>query len=298
MTLDLRGRVAIVTGGGAGLGRSHALLLASRGAKVVVNGRTHPESRGRVDAVVEEIRNAGGEAIASYDSVERADGAAAVVSTAIATYGKVDVLINNAGFLRDRSFLKAELEDVEAVIRVHLLGTIYCTKAVWPLMNDQGYGRIVFTTSMAATSGNFGQSAYGAAKAGVLGLMNCLALEGRKRNVLVNAISPVASTRMTEGMFSEETAAAFRAELVSPAVAWLASERCDVSGHTITAGGGGFGRVHYFETAGVRFGADEPAEVEAFDAQFLAVDSLAGAEECVIGSRVRAAFPVEAGSAN
>lgn len=291
MTLNLHGRVAIVTGGGAGLGRSHALLLASRGAKLVVNGRGHTESRARVDAVVEEIRNAGGDAIASYDSVEQAEGGAAMVGTAIAAYGKVDVLINNAGFLRDRSFLKVELEDIEAVIRVHLMGTIYCTKAVWPLMNEQGYGRIIFTTSMAATSGNFGQCAYGAAKAGVLGLMNSLALEGRKQNVLVNALSPAAATGMTEGMFDEETARAFRPELVSPAVAWLSSERCHVSGHTITAGRGAFGRVHYFETAGVRFGVGEPATVEAFDAQFQAVDALAGAEECAIGSRMRAAFP-------
>ncbi|MDF1834220.1 MAG: SDR family NAD(P)-dependent oxidoreductase [Alteraurantiacibacter sp. bin_em_oilr2.035] len=287
MTLDLRDRVAIVTGGSAGLGRSHALLLAKRGAKVVVNGR----NRARVDTVVEEIRSAGGEAVASYDSVERAEGAEAIVATAIATYDKVDILVNNAGFLRDRSFLKAELEDVEAVIRVHLLGTINCSKAVWPLMNEQAYGRIVMTTSMAATSGNFGQCAYGAAKAGVLGLMNCLSLEGRKRNVLVNAISPVAATGMTEGMFDEDTAEAFRSELVSPAVAWLASERCDVSGHTFTAGGGAFGRIHYFETAGVRFGNEEPATVEAFDAQFQAIDSLTGAEECEIGSRMRAAFP-------
>ena len=291
MTLDLRGRVAIITGGGAGLGRSHALLLASRGARVVVNGRGHAEGRARVDAVVAEIRQAGGEAVANYDSVERAEGGATIAATAIAAFGKVDVLVNNAGFVRDRSFLKAELEDIEAVIRVHLMGTIHCTKAVWPLMNEQGYGRIIVTTSMAATQGNFGQCAYGAAKAGVLGLMNCLALEGRKRNVLVNAISPVAATAMTAGMFPEDTAAAFGPDLVSPAVAWLASERCDVSGHTITAGGGAFGRVHYFETAGVRFGADEPVSIEAFDAQFAAVDSLAGAEACAIGSRMRAAFP-------
>ena len=290
MTLDLHGRVAIVSGASAGLGRSHALLLARRGARVVVNGRNQPDSRTRVDAVVEEIRSAGGEAVASYDSVEHAEGAAAIVATALATYGKVDVLINNAGFLRDRSFLKTELEDIEAVIRVHLMGTIHCTKAVWPLMNEQGYGRIVVTTSMAATSGNFGQSAYGAAKAGVLGLMNCLALEGRKRNVLVNAISPAAATAMTEGMFDEETAVAFRSELVSPAVAWLASERCNVSGHTYTAGKGAFGRVHYFETAGVRFGSDEPVGVDVFDAEFPNIDSLSDAEECAIGSRMRAAF--------
>jgi NAD(P)-dependent dehydrogenase (short-subunit alcohol dehydrogenase family) len=291
MTLALHGRVAIVTGAGAGLGRSHALLLASRGARLVVNGRGHAEGRARVDAVVDEIRAAGGEAVASYDSVERAEGGAAIAAAAIAAFGKVDILVNNAGFVRDRSFIKAELDDIEAVIRVHLMGTIHCTKAVWPLMYDQGYGRIVVTTSMAATQGNFGQCAYGAAKAGVLGLMNCLALEGRKRNVLVNAISPVAATAMTEGMFPEESAAAFAPDLVSPAVAWLASERCDVSGHTITAGGGAFGRVHYFETAGVRLGADEPASVETFDAAFAAVDSLAGAEECAIGSRMRAAFP-------
>lgn len=291
MTLDLHGRVAIVTGGGAGLGRSHALLLASRGAKLVVNGRGQADSRARVDAVVAEIREAGGEAVASYDSVERAEGGAAIAATAIEAFGKVDILVNNAGFVRDRSFIKAELDDIEAVIRVHLMGTIHCTKAVWPLMNEQGYGRIVVTTSMAATSGNFGQSAYGAAKAGVLGLMNCLALEGRKRNVLVNAISPVAATAMTAGMFPEDSAAAFGPELVSPAVAWLASERCDVSGHTITAGGGAFGRVQHFETAGVSFGAEQPASVEAFDAQFAAVDALAGAEECTIGSRMRAAFP-------
>lgn len=290
MTLDLRNRVAIVTGAGAGLGRSHALLLAERGAKVVVNGRGEAGGRARVDAVVEEIRTSGGEAVANYESVETSEGGAAIVDAALSAFGKVDVLVNNAGFLRDRSFLKAGLDDFAAVIRVHLMGTVHCTKAAWPLMLDQGYGRIIMTTSMAGTSGSFGQSAYGAAKLGVVGLMNCLALEGRKRNVLVNAVSPAAATAMTAGVLSEEQESAMRPELVSPAVAWLASERCDVTARIITAGAGGFGRMQFFEGAGARFGSAQPATVEAFDKEFPQIDSLGDAEECSVGSRIRAAF--------
>lgn len=290
MSAELQGRVAIVTGASAGLGRSHALLLARHGAKILVNGRGHADSRERVDQVVQEIRQAGGEAAPSYEGVETAAGAAAIADGALEAFGRVDILVNNAGFIRDRSFLKADLEDIEAVIGVHLMGTIYCTKAVWPLMIEQGYGRIVITTSMAASSGNFGQSAYGAAKGGVLGFMNCLALEGKKRNVLVNAISPAAATAMTTGMVPEQFERPMRAELVSPAVAWLASERCDVTGRVYTAGAGGFGRLQYFENAGVRFGTDLPASFEEFDREFARIDGLAELEEVVLGSRIRAAF--------
>lgn len=295
MSAELQGRVAIVTGASAGLGRSHALLLARHGAKVLVNGRGQPESRARVDAVVQEIRDAGGEAVGNYDGVETAEGAAAIAGCALDAFGRVDILVNNAGFLRDRSFVKADLEDIEAVIRVHLMGTIYCTKAVWPLMLDQGYGRIILTTSMAASSGNFGQSAYGAAKGGVLGFMNCLALEGKKRNVLVNAISPAAATAMTAGIIPEQFERQMRAELVSPAVAWLASDRCEVTGRVYTAGAGGFGRLQYFENAGVRFGTDEPVSVEEFDREFARIDQLADLEEAGLGSRIRAAFDPDVG---
>lgn len=290
MTLDLKHRVALVTGGGAGLGRSHALLLAQRGASVVVNGRPGNGGEDRVAGVVGEILAAGGQAVASIASIESAEGAASAVATALDGFGRLDILVHNAGFLRDRSFAKIDLDDFEAVIRVHLFGAVFVTKAAWATMLDQRYGRIVLTCSMAATSGNFGQSAYGSAKAGLIGLMNCLALEGSGRNILVNAVSPAAATAMTAGMFTAELESRMRPELVSPAIAWLASERCDVTGRLITAGAGGFGRQQIFENDGLRFGTEKAVSVEEFDAGFEKIDRLSGLEPTVLGSRIRAAF--------
>jgi len=187
--------------------------------------------------------------VASYDSVATPEGAQSLINTAVKSFGRIDALINNAGILRDKSFVKMALEDFEAVLRVHLLGSTYCTKAAWPLMMEQKYGRIVMTTSVAGTSGNFGQANYGAAKMGLLGLMNVLAVEGAKANIKVNAVSPGATTRMTQGLgaVSSEIDQLMRPAHVAPAVAYMASEACDFTAHIITAAAGGFGRVQYFE---------------------------------------------------
>jgi len=269
--MRMKNRVAVVTGAGNGLGREHALLLAREGASVVVNdlGGTVNGAGGdsaAADQVVNEIRAAGGSAVASYDSVATPEGAQNLINTAVKSFGRIDALINNAGILRDKSFVKMALEDFEAVLRVHLLGSTYCTKAAWPLMMEQKYGRIVMTTSVAGTSGNFGQANYGAAKMGLLGLMNVLAVEGAKANIKVNAVSPGATTRMTQGLgaVSSEIDQLMRPAHVAPAVAYMASEACDFTAHIITAAAGGFGRVQYFETAGVQFDPREPITVDMF----------------------------------
>jgi NAD(P)-dependent dehydrogenase (short-subunit alcohol dehydrogenase family) len=290
MTLRLDGRVAVVTGAGAGLGRQHALLLARQGAKVVVNdlGGSINGVGGdssAADKVVGEIKAAGGQAVASYESVALQASAEKIIRTAVDTFDKIDILVNNAGILRDKSFGKSDMKDFAEVFQVHYWGTVFCTKAAWNLMSEQKYGRIVFTTSVAGTGGNFGQSNYGSAKAGMLGLMNCLAIEGRKNGVLVNAISPGALTRMTENIGIDES---FMKKLdpafVSPAVAWLASERCDVTATIITAAAGGFGRLHYFETKGVQFDPSKPITVDMFDQQFSKVNDLSTADPTTPGT--------------
>jgi len=256
-------RVAIVTGAGQGLGRSHALLLAERGAKVVVNdlgGGVDGDGRDNEPAqrVVEEIRDAGGEAVASFDSVADREGAERIVATAVDSFGKVDVLVNNAGILRDKAFVRMSLDDFEAVLRVHLLGTLYVTRAAFPRMRKGGYGRIVMTTSAAGLYGNFGQSNYATAKLGVVGLMNALKIEGKKSGVLVNTVAPVADTRMGARVFPDHFKELIRPELVSAAVAYLCSEECQVSGEVITAAAGFFARARIVESEGVVF----PPETE------------------------------------
>jgi len=241
MSNELRfdGKVAIVTGAGGGLGRSHALLLASRGAKVVVNDlggsfTGEGKSGGAADKVVAEIKEKGGEAVANYDSVEDGDK---IVKTAIDAFGKIDIVINNAGILRDKTFHNMTPELLEPVISVHLLGAFYVTQPAWLLMREQGYGRVVNTSSNSGILGNFGQSNYGAAKMGLVGLTRVLAIEGRKHNIKANAIAPVALTRMTEDMFGD-VGQALDPGLVSPLVAYLSSEACDVSGEVYSAAGG------------------------------------------------------------
>jgi NAD(P)-dependent dehydrogenase (short-subunit alcohol dehydrogenase family) len=269
--MRMQDRVAVVTGAGNGLGREHALLLAREGASVVVNdlGGTVNGVGGdgaAADQVVKEIRAAGGKAVANHDSVATPEGAQNLINAAIEHFGRIDALINNAGILRDKSFAKMALEDFEAVLRVHLLGSTYCTKAAWPLMIEQKYGRVVMTTSVAGTSGNFGQANYGAAKMGLLGLMNVLAVEGAKANIKVNAVSPGATTRMTQGLgaVSGEIDELMQPAHVAPAVAYMASEACDFTAHIITAAAGGFGRVQFFETAGVQFDPRQPISVDMF----------------------------------
>jgi NAD(P)-dependent dehydrogenase (short-subunit alcohol dehydrogenase family) len=258
--IDLTGRVAIVTGAGGGLGREHALELARRGARVVVNDLgTSVKGEGRsseaADKVVAEIKAAGGEAIANAGSVTEMAEVEAMVKQAIDTWGKVDILVANAGILRDQSFKKMAIEDFELVINVHLLGTARCVKAVWGAMNDAGYGRIIFTTSAAGLYGNFGQSNYGAAKAGLVGLMNNLKIEGAKNNVRVNTISPLAATRMSEAVLPADIAKIMHPSYVSPGVAFLASEDAP-SGVTLNVGAGVFGVTLIVENPGITLPLD------------------------------------------
>ena len=257
---DIRfdGKVAIVTGAGGGLGRQHALELARRGAKVVVNdlGGSMDGSGGNsaaAEAVVDEIKAAGGEAIANGASVTDDAGVANLVKQTMDAYGRIDILIANAGILRDKSFSKMELADFEAVMQVHVWGTYKPIKAVWEIMKTQNYGRIVVTTSSSGMYGNFGQANYGAAKMAVLGLMNTLKIEGQKNNIRVNAISPVAATRMTEGLMPPEVLEKLKPEYVTPGVVYLVSDDAP-TGAILTAGAGVFGLSRIFETEGVYLG--------------------------------------------
>jgi NAD(P)-dependent dehydrogenase (short-subunit alcohol dehydrogenase family) len=259
------GRVAIVTGAGGGLGRAHALALAARGAKVVVNdlGGSLDGSGGSSEAaraVVAEIEAAGGEAMADGASVTDEAGVARMVAATLERWGRIDVLIANAGILRDKTFAKMALDDFQAVLDVHLLGAVTCAKAVWETMRAQNYGRIVLTTSSSGLYGNFGQANYGAAKLGLVGLMNTLKLEGQKTDIRVNAVSPVAATRMTRALMPPEVLAALQPELVSPGVVYLASEEAP-SGAILAAGAGGFAVVRIYETEGAHLGAATPEAV-------------------------------------
>jgi len=211
--IRLDGQVAIVTGAGGGLGRAHALLLARRGARIVVNDMGEEAA-----AVAAEIVAAGGEAVAAVGSVTDVHFVSRMVADAHRTWGRIDILVNNAGILRDRSFARMELDDFRLVIEVHLMGAVICTKAVWDTMRRQAYGRIVMTTSSSGLYGNFGQSNYGAAKMALVGLMQTLGLEGEKYNIRVNCLAPTAATQMMEGLMPEETVQLIRPEYVSPAV--------------------------------------------------------------------------------
>ena len=259
--LDFTGRVAIVTGAGGGLGKQHALALARRGAKVVVNdlGGALDGAGGSVtaaQAVVDEIRAAGGEAIANGASVTDFAAVEAMVQQAIDAWGRIDILVNNAGILRDKSFSKMELADFRLVVDVHLMGAVNCTKAVWPHMNAQKYGRIVMTTSSSGLYGNFGQSNYGAAKLALVGLMQTLSLEGAKNNIHVNCLAPTAATRMTEGLMPAEVLAALRPEAVVPAMLVLAAETAPTR-TILCAGAGTYEAAHITLTEGVHLGLTE-----------------------------------------
>ena len=252
-TIGFDEKVAIVTGAGGGLGREHALELARRGAKVVVNdlgGATDGTgaSSSAADAVVDEITGAGGEAVANYDSVSSPEGGKAIVQTALDAFGTVDIVINNAGILRDSSFAKMTDTELRPVIDVHLLGGFYVTLPAWDVMKEKGYGRILFTTSAAGMLGNFGQANYGAAKAGLWGLSNVLAQEGRKYGIRSNAIAPIAKTRMTEELFGPMMDF-FAPEQVTPAALYLVSEDAP-SGEVLTVGGGRVGRMFLGVTPG------------------------------------------------
>jgi NAD(P)-dependent dehydrogenase (short-subunit alcohol dehydrogenase family) len=270
MALDFTGRVAIVTGAGGGLGREHALALAARGAKVVVNdfGRAAEGGQSAADTVVDEIRRAGGVALADHGSVTDEAAMRAMVDAAVKAWGRVDILVNNAGILRDKSFAKMDLADFRLVMDVHVMGAVHCTHAVWPVMRAQQYGRIVMTTSSSGLYGNFGQSNYGTAKMALVGLMQTLSIEGAKDGIRVNCLAPTAATRMTEGLLPPEVLARLNPAAVTPGLVYLVSE--DAPTRTILcAGAGTFERAHVTLTHGVHIGsgADAAEQVAArFDA--------------------------------
>ncbi len=282
MSKELRfdGRVAIVTGAGGGLGRSHALLLASRGAKVVVNdlGGSHSgdgKSSAAADKVVEEIKAAGGQAVANYDSVTDGDK---IVKTAIDAFGKIDILINNAGILRDVSFQKMTAQDWDLIYKVHVEGTYKVTAAAWNLMRDAGYGRIVNTSSAAGIYGNFGQANYAMAKLGIHGFTQTLALEGKKRNVIVNTIAPIAGSRMTETVLPKELLDALKPEYVSALVAKLSHEGNEDSGGLYEVGGGFYAKLRWERSAGKTFRLGRAITPENIDAAWKAISSFDKAE--------------------
>ncbi len=263
--LRFDGRVAIVTGAGNGLGRSHALLLASRGAKVVVNDlggsfQGSGASSSAADKVVAEIKEKGGEAVANYDSVENGDK---IVKTATDAFGRVDIVINNAGILRDMSFRKMSEQDWDLIYRVHMLGAMRVTYAAWPLMLDAGYGRVVFTSSAAGIYGNFGQANYAAMKLGIVGLAQTLAAEGRKKGVRVNTIAPIAGSRMTETVLPKEMLDALKPEYVSPLVAWLSHESCEETSGLFEVGGGVMNKLRWERTVGKSFKLGREISLEA-----------------------------------
>jgi NAD(P)-dependent dehydrogenase (short-subunit alcohol dehydrogenase family) len=254
MTIRYDGKVAIVTGAGQGLGRSHAIELARRGAKVVINdlGGAKDGTGGSSDAaraVVAEIEAMGGAAIANGANVAKYDEVEAMVRQAMDKWGRVDILVNNAGILRDKSFAKATLEDFRLVLDVHLMGTVNCTKACWDIMREQNYGRVVVTTSSSGLYGNFGQSNYGAAKMGVIGFMNTLVQEGAKHDIRVNALAPTAGTRMTEGLIPEAAFELLSPETVTPAVLYLVSEGAP-NRTILCAGAGAYAVAKIVETDG------------------------------------------------
>lgn len=265
---EFEGKVAIVTGAGGGLGRCHALAFAERGAKVVVNdlgGSVDGTGAGdAADAVVAEIKAAGGEAIANKASVADRAGAKSIVDDAVKAYGTVDILVNNAGILRDKSFKKMSLDDFDLVMQVHMMGTAYVTHAAWPIMYEKNYGRIVCTSSTSGIYGNFGQANYGAAKMGMLGFMNVLAIEGVSHNVKVNCLAPGAATRMIgtipgRDVSTEEMQTKMSPALVTPAVLFMCTEDAP-TGKVIQASGGRFNIASIFSNEGMNFGLDASLE--------------------------------------
>ena len=288
MKIGLDGQVAIVTGAGRGLGRTHALALAERGAKIVVNELDEANAA----AVVAEIEAAGGEALAIGANVADIEQVEAMVAKTMDQWGRVDILINNAGLLRDKSFTKMSMEDFRLVIDVHLLGSAYCTKAVWDIMREQDYGRIVFTTSSSGLYGNFGQSNYGAAKMAVVGLMNTLHLEGAKNNIRVNCLAPAAGTAMTDGLFPDGVFKLMTPESVSPAVVFLAGPDAP-SRQIVCAGAGSFAVFKGIETEGLSLLPDK-VSAEGIAAAWDKLNDLTGMRELQSGFEQPAKFAQQA----
>ena len=274
-------RVVVVTGAGGGLGRDYALTLAREGACVVVNdlgGARDGTGAGHnmADHVVAEIKEAGGRAVANYDSVADPDGAANIIKTAIDEFGKVDGVVSNAGILRDGTFHKMTFENWNAVLQVHLYGGYNVVRAAWPHFREQSYGRVVVATSTSGLFGNFGQANYGAAKLGLVGMINTLAIEGAKYNIKANAIAPIAATRMTEDILPPEVLAKLKPEYVAPVVAYLCTEEVPETGSVFIAGGGKVQRAALFENAGATF--DGPPSVDDVAEQWSTIADLSAAQ--------------------
>ena len=283
MAISFEGQVALITGAGNGLGRAYALDLAKRGAKVVVNdlgGDPHGqgENASAAQKVVDEIKAAGGEAAANHDSVSSYDGGFNMVKTAIDNFGRLDIVICNAGILRDTAFHNMSEEDWDKVFAVHIKGSFTVLRAAWPVFRQQAYGRVVLTTSSSGIYGQFGQANYGAAKTAMLGLMNVLKQEGVKYNVNVNTIAPVAGTRLTQSVMSQEMVDKLVPEMVVPAVTYMVSKDCTDSGFVIEAGAGNFNRAAIVKGPGIRPGMDDLKSAEWCQENWPAITSLEGAE--------------------
>ncbi|KAA1430127.1 SDR family oxidoreductase [Mycolicibacter arupensis] len=274
-------RVVVVTGAGGGLGREYALTLAREGACVVVNdlgGARDGTGAGHnmADQVVSEIKEVGGRAVANYDSVADAEGAANIIKTAVDEFGKIDGVVSNAGILRDGTFHKMTSENWDAVLQVHLYGGYNVVRAAWPHFREQGFGRVVVATSTSGLFGNFGQANYGAAKLGLVGMINTLAIEGAKYNIKANAIAPIAATRMTEDILPPEVLAKLKPEYVAPVVAYLCTEELAETGSVFIAGGGKVQRAALFENTGALF--ENPPSVDDVAAQWSTIADLSAAK--------------------
>ena len=280
MSIRFDDQVAIVTGAGGGIGKQHALELARRGAKVVVNdlggGVDGTGTSDASEAVVDQILSEGGEAIANGASVTDLDAIKDMTEQVVSKWGKIDILVNNAGILRDKTFHNVSMDDFNLVMDVHFQGTLNCTHTIYPIMRENGYGRIVFTSSSSGVFGNFGQSNYGAAKMAMVGLMNTLKLEGQKYNVFSNTITPVAYTRMTENLMPEDFGKQFQPEYITPAVLYLASDQAP-NGAIIAAGAGVFSRILIHETMGISLGTGEDMTPENISASWEKISDMSDA---------------------
>jgi NAD(P)-dependent dehydrogenase (short-subunit alcohol dehydrogenase family) len=281
-------RVIVVTGAGGGLGREYALTLAREGASVVVNdlgGARDGTGAGHsmADQVVGEIKDAGGRAVANYDSVAEAEGAENIIKTALDEFGKVDGVVSNAGILRDGTFHKMSFENWDAVLKVHLYGGYNVVRAAWPHFREQSYGRVVVATSTSGLFGNFGQANYGAAKLGLVGMINTLAQEGAKYNIKANAIAPVAATRMTEDILPKEVLEKLKPEFVAPVVAYLCTEEAQDTGSVFVVGGGRVQRTALFENKGANF--ENPPSVDEVAAHWAEIADLTGAQQASFSVR-------------
>ena len=280
MSIEFNDKVAIVTGAGGGIGKEHALELARRGAKVVVNDLGGSvDGSGTSDAaeeVVELIKSEGGEAISNGASVTDLDAVKNMVQQTMDEWGRIDILVNNAGILRDKSFHKVSIEDFNLVMDVHFQGSLNCTHTIFPIMREQEYGRIIFTSSASGVYGNFGQTNYGSAKMAMIGLMNTLKLEGQNKNIFTNSITPVAYTRMTEGLIPEDFGQNLKSEYITPAVIYLESDQAP-NGVIIAAGAGVFSIINIQESMGVSLGTGEDMTPENIHANWDKISDMTNA---------------------